>query len=319
MKRNYFFCFCLVLLFSFVAMSCTGYRLVTAAPDEWLITVPTTGDTTQQGSLDSFEAYKGNLVSGKTIYIPVKRVVVATNGSKNLKRKIPLAKAYVTKRTPITRTYYNEKVDGKELVGDMPGFATETQGSIGVTTGFTFTIHVAEPAKYLYWRSAQTDYFDPIKSGDKTELANFCDTIVYPEAQRIVSEWVASVPDAQMTSKKAEFYNKLKDDLVSSVGVKYGIEFDSISPKGGFIYDDPEIQDKINKQLKNNIDASNAQSELAAQKARAELIPYEKAWAEINMKKALILYVEKAAVSGKDIFPKAIGSGAVLDISQYMK
>ena len=317
MKRNTFLGLLFFLAFTFV--SCGSYMGVTAAPDEYLITVPTVGDTSQQGVLDSFEAYKDNIVSGKTIYIPIKKIVVATNGRNNLKRRVPIAKAYVTKRTPITRTYYNEVVNGTQVVGDMPGFATETQGSIGVTTGFTFTIHVAKPARYLYWRSAQTDYFEPIKSGDKTELADFCDTIVYPEAQRIISEWIASVPDKQMTSLKSELYSRLRTELAASVGEKYGIEFDSISPKGGFIFDDPGIQERINQQLKNNIDAENAESELKAQKARAELIPYEKAWVEINMKKAITRYIEKAAENGREIFPKAIGTGTVLDISQHMK
>ena len=318
MKRNQFFVLCLVLSVC-MFMSCTEYKEVTADSDEWLITVPVSGDTTQQGVLDSFESYKNNLVSGKTIYIPVKKITVAENNGKTLKKRIPIAKAYVTKRTPITRTYYNETIEGKEIVGDLPGFATETQGSIGLTVGFTFTIHVAEPAKYLYWRSAQTDYFDAVKSAGKPDLIDFCDTIVYPEAQRIVSEFVSSVPDIKLTSKKTEFYKDLKDKLTASVGAKYGIEFDSIAPKGGFIFNDPEIQEKINKQMKSNIDAANAKSELESQKARFELIPYEKAWIEVNMKKALISYIEKAAVSGKDIFPKAVGSGSTLDISQYLK
>lgn len=71
--------------------------------------------------------------------------------------------------------------------------------------------------------------------------------------------------------------------------------------------------------MKNNIDAGNALSELAAQKARADLIPYEKAWVDINMKKAIVRYIEKAAENGREIFPKAVGSGAALDITQYMK
>lgn len=305
---------CLALTF----VSCTQYREVTAASDEWLITVPTTGDTTQQGTLNSFDAYKSNLVSGKTIYIPVKSIVVAQNGGKTLKRTIPVAKAYLTKRTPITRTYYNETIDGKQVVGDLPGFATETKGSIGITTGFTFTFHVAEPCKYLYWRSAQTDYFEPIKSADKAELAQFSDTIIYPEAQRIISEFIASVPDDELTSKKPEFYKTLADKLAAGVGQKYGIEFDSIAPKGGFIFDDPEIQKKINKALMNKVDASNAESELAAQKARAALVPYEKMWLEIDTQKALVNYINKAAERGQDIFPKAIGSGTMLDITQYL-
>ena len=300
-------------------VSCTDYKEVTAAPDEWLITVPTTGDTTQQGTLNSFDAYKNNLVSGKTIYIPVKSITVGKKGNGgDLKKWRPIAKAYLTKRTPITRTYYNETIDGKQVVGDLPGFATETKGSIGVTAGFTFTFHVAEPCKYLYWRSAQTDYFEPVKSADKAELAQFSDTIIYPEAQRIVSEFIGSVPDEELTSRKPEFYKTLKEQLAAGVGQKYGIEFDSISPKAGFIFDDPEIQKKINKALMNKVDASNAESELAAQKARAALVPYEKMWLEIDTQKALVNYINKAAERGQDIFPKAIGSGTMLDITQYL-
>ena len=318
-KQFYGILFALTACLVLALASCTDYKEVTAAPDEWLITVPTTGDTTQQGTLNSFDAYKNNLVSGKTIYIPVKSIAVGkkVNGT-DLNKRRPVAKAYLTKRTPITRTYYNETIEGKQVIGDLPGFATETQGSIGVTTGFTFTFHVAEPCKYLYWRSAQTDYFEPVKSADKAELAQFSDTIIYPEAQRIISEFIASVPDDELTSKKPEFYKTLKDQLAAGVGQKYGIEFDSISPKGGFVFDNPDIQKRLDQMLQNQIDAKNAKSELDAQEARAALIPYEKMWVDINMRKALVNYINKAAERGQDIFPKAIGTGTMLDISQYI-
>jgi hypothetical protein len=289
--------------------SCSQYRIETIQPDEWAILVPVDGDTTQQAKDNSYVMYKDSLVSGKTITIPYKWINVGFGRS----RKVLAYNLYRTKRTPITRNWYSTVGSdaGGNVVytqkGDKAGFATESAGSTGLMIGFSITYNVKAPEKYLFWKGTDPD------------LVSFGDNTIYTTLGALVNETVANYKDEEITSHKSEITKTLKDKLNGKYLTEYGVEITELGIVGGIQFDNPEIQKQIDNRMIQKMAAEAAKDQLAAFQAKQQLVNYEQTWIDIDMKKALIKYINAAAEKGYTVFPQVVGASSTVDVSRYLK
>lgn len=285
-------------------MSCSKkFEMVEVKSNEWAILVPYEGDTSKQAAIQSLEFYEQNLISGKRVTIPYKKI---NDGTGSVDK--PMAQLLVCPRDSVTRTYYNEmKDDGKggmiEIVGDKRGFPTETMGSAGITVGVSYSARITNAAKWFFYKG-------------NTDLTKFLDSDVYGVIATAVTSNVAKYKDEDLTANKNELAQKIKDAVNAVVG-QFGVEVYTLGIYGGIIFDNPEVQKQIDNLLISSKKKDAALAEVSAEQARQALIPLKRQWAEIALMEAKAEYIKQAAAKGISLVPQVQGSsGTIIDLTK---
>lgn len=309
MKKPKFILLALIGALILTLASCTDYEPVDIPNDMYAIMVPATGDTTQQGQLQVFEDQRGKLVSGKRILNPYEVVSLGVGVSqKRLKFNI-----YQVSRNPVSRTWasttkYN--ADGTFAYvknGDMDGVATETKGSAGIMLGFNITYYVSDPVTFLFRKKSNSD------------LIAFGDQTIRNSLVKFAGEEVAKFEDAELTINKVTLTKNIQTRMNDFYQKEYGITIAEIGMVGGVQFDNPLVQKNIDNAMIEKMAKNAVVDQLATFEAKRKLVTDELTWIDINMKKALIKYIESAADKGYTVFPSVTGSTAAIDVSKFLK
>lgn len=309
MKKPNLFLFALIAILSLSLMSCQDYEPVDVPNDMYAIMVPAAGDTTQQGQLQVFEDQRDKLVSGKRILNPYEMVNLGPGVSqKRLKFNI-----YQVSRNPVSRTWasttkYNS--DGTFAYvknGDMDGVATETKGSAGIMLGFNITYYVADPVTFLFRKKSNAD------------LIAFGDQTIRNSLVKIAGEEVAKFEDAELTINKVSLTKNIQARMNEFYQKEYGITIAEIGLVGGVQFDNPLVQKNIDNAMIEKMAKNAVADQLATFEAKRKLVNDELTWIDINMKKALIKYIENAAEKGYTVFPSVVGSNPAIDVTKFLK
>jgi len=100
---------------------------------------------------------------------------------------------------------------------------------------------------------------------------------------------------------------------------KIVITIKEIGLVGGIQFDNPEVQKQIDNSLIQKMAKNAVADQLATFEAKQKLVEYERTWIDIDMRKAVIGYINSASVNKIPIFPAVTGSNTAFDISKYTK
>lgn len=281
----------------------------------YCLVLPYYGDQKDQAKNDeiSEELIKKNIISNQRSVITYTRV----NTYGIYTEQMPTAKRYLCPRAPITRSWYNEIIEGtddkgnkisKEIVGDQRGIPGETMNSIGCTIGYTLTFYVTDPVKYFYYKA---------HAGEFTSLV---DREGYAAASKAQTAYLSS-HDEMSAIKDKMVLCKNVTDAINDTFNQFGVEVRNVSIKGGIIWDNKDIQTHIDARMIAAVDKAGAQDQVDAEKKKAEMVNYKRLWAEIDLIEAKAKYINAAAEKGINLVPQiqAGNSGLILDIGNGLK
>jgi hypothetical protein len=237
------------------AMSLTGCIkpvepkvLVDAGANETMFVVPLVGDSKEQAKLNSKEYYDQKKVSIKQFQVPHRWLQVGrmeTDG-----KWIPSVSVIKVDRTPITTEFaVDEKYSAKK---DADAIWVESADSVGFTTGFSVSAMVAEEdtSTFLYRYQAAT-------------LRTILATEVRARVQQQAALFSARYKLDDLRSKKNEMQKFIVDDIVPFFKDR-GITITTIAQFGGMTYENPQIQQAIDKVFVAQQEKETAAAALAA-------------------------------------------------------
>lgn len=213
-------------------------------PNESGFLIPLTGDTTTQSSTRTLDFYQENQVFVKEVMID-KRWVETGTGRGEWR---PAAELIIINRTPVTRHWTQEANTGTSTSNQ--GFPVETRESIGVTVGVVCSASIEEskaPAFLYFWGTAS--------------LETVMDNQVRLYIQQVLFEEFGKRTLDEARNQKADIFNltfqKTRDYFADK-----GITIMSLGGAEGLIYNNPQVQDAIDR-------AFVAEQEIQAAEARA--------------------------------------------------
>jgi len=256
-----------IAMFALTLSGCGPYKtelFEEIGPNETAFVIPLEGDTKDaQAQLQSVEYLEKNKVAAKRVIIPQRE--------KSLGRMwwdyqwIPTARVIKVDRTPITREWTQEPNTGTSVMDDSIG--VESLDSINFSAGVNVTCSVeeADAAKFLY-------YF----AGKK--LSDVVDSNVRGFIQTVLAREFGKYKLTECPQKKAEVFDIALKEAKATFEAK-GVTVEYLGSSEGLAYDDPKIQEAINKKFTNENDIEVAKQEKLAQDERNILLK-EKAKAE---------------------------------------
>lgn len=151
---------------------------------------------------------------------------------------LPTVRVIKVDRSPVTREWKApETAEGHLAKGAVADQAiwVESQDSVGFSMGFSCSAYVKEEdaAKFLYW----------YPSGS---LAKVMDQEVRARIQQNAAEVSAKYPLESLRAKKQEIADQVKTDTTSFFTAR-GISITTIGMFGGMTYENPKIQEAIDK------------------------------------------------------------------------
>lgn len=179
---------------------------------------------------------------------------------------IPTIKVIRVDRTPVTVEWKPVLNEGKKS-GD--GIWVESSDSIGFSTGFRITAQVEESDASLYLYSYR---------GNK--LQHVLENEVKSKVQENFANFTAQYTLDNLRGKKNEMYEVTKENVVSFFKDR-GITITTLAMFGGFTYENPAIQEAIDKTFIAQQEKVVSAAQLAAQDDKNSRIELEaKATAE---------------------------------------
>ena len=224
---------------------------VDVQPDEtaFLIMIEETG---KQGKFKSEEYLEEHKVAAARILLPLR--VRSTGRMWWSYEWIPTARVIRVKRAPVTREWTDDPNTGTESKAQK--LAVESLDSVGFSVGATIMARITEEqaAKFLYNFNGQ-------------QLEEIIDTNVRGFCLKELSAAFGMMKLEDCKLKKTTVFR----DVEKAVIVKFntmGITIDYFGASEGLTYDDPKIQDSINKQVQAEADIETAKQEKLAQDER---------------------------------------------------
>ena len=252
----------LVLAFLMVVMICTltacrkpydKPEFVTIEPSQTAFLIPLTGDTSNQGAFESEELLLEAKVATKEIQIPHRWVQTGRKHWQGEWR--PSATLIVVERKPVSRSW-----ESGESTADSSNKAIfgETADNIGIYVGMNCTAMIEEKdaAKFLY-------------RYNNTPLETIIDTDIKKMVEDRFNIETALVTSTDLGAKKGEIMEKVKAYVVDYFK-DYGITITVLGLKEDISYENPAIQDAIDKRFASEQDLEIQKNKNEANIAKAE-------------------------------------------------
>lgn len=222
-------------------------------PNETAFVIPLEGETQSgQEQLQSIEYLQKNKVVAKRISIPQRQ--------KNIGRTpgafewIPTVRVIKVDRTPVTREWTQKSTTGTSTTDDSIG--VESLDSINFSAGVNITCSVEEDdtAKFLYNFAGK-------------KLEDVVDTNVRGFLQTVLAREFGKLMLTECPKKKADVFTLAYEEARVFFEAK-GITINYLGSSEGLSYDDPKIQEAINRKFIAENDILVAKQEKLAQDER---------------------------------------------------
>ncbi len=274
MCRKMFQCVFVSLAVSVLAGCAGPYKVVQfeeIGPNETAFVIPLEGETKGgQATLKSVEFLESNKVVAKRITIPQRQHDLGRTAGDY--EWIPTVRVIKVDRTPVTREWTKGHESGTSAKNEAIG--VESLDSINFRAGVNITCSIQEPdaAKFLYYFAGKP-------------LTDVVDSNVRGYIQTILSREFGVIMLTECPKKKGEVFKTAFEEAKTFFAEK-GLTVEYMGSSEGLLYDNPQIQDAINKKFLAENDIEVARQEKLAQVER-NMMAIEKAKAEAEAAQAL--------------------------------
>lgn len=232
---------------------------------ETVFVIPLEGNINKQVKFDSYEQVESYKVSSRRVEVPKRW---RTTGYSWLHGEyIPTIRVIKVDRTPVTVEWTPEidlrGVESGEGRKTGDGIWVESSDSIGFSTGFRITAQIEEDDTSLYLYSYRGN-----------NLAKVLETEVKSKIQENFANYCAQYSLDNLRDKKNEMYTHTKENVLPFFKEK-GITITTLAMFGGFTYENPDIQNAIDKTFIAQQEKVVSAAQLAAQNDKNERIKLE--------------------------------------------
>ena len=270
----------LVLMLVMVCCMFTGCRrpydkpeFVTIEASQTAFLIPLVGDTTSQASFESEELLLQAKVATKEIQIPHRWVQTGRRAWMGEYRAT--AALIVVERKPVSRSWES----GESTASSTRAIFGGSSDNIGIYVGMNCTAMIEEKdaAKFLY-------------RYNNTPLETIIDTDIKKMVEDRFNVETAKYTSTELGAKKGEIMEAVKDYVIPYFK-EYGITITVLGLKEDISYENPTIQDAIDKRFASEQDLEIQKNKNEANIAKAEadaqaIILTAEAEAEANRKLA---------------------------------
>jgi hypothetical protein len=206
-------------------------KYVEVGNNETAFVIPLEGDSKNQVKFASVEFLQNSQVATKRIQIPLRWNKTGRMHSSG--EWIPMVKVIKVDRTPITREWTADEKTGSTAKDQA--IWVESSDSVGFSVGFLITAFIKpeDAATFLFY----------YPSGS---LAGILDSEVRARVQGSASSKCSDYKMDVLRDKKNEISNAVQTDVVEFYSNR-GITITRVAMFGGFKYENPEIQEAIDK------------------------------------------------------------------------
>ena len=250
----------LTLVVIMLCCTCTGCvkpydkpEFITIEASQTAFLIPLVGDTTQQSAFESEEMLQEAKIATKEIQIPHRWVQTGRFASTGEYR--PSATLIVVERKPVSRSW--ESGDSAATSANKAVFA-ETSDGIGIYVGMNCTamIEESDAAKFLY-------------RYNNTPLSTVIDTDIKKMVEDEFNMQTSKYKSSDLLAHKADIMEAVKTN-VTEYFKEYGITITVLGLKEGISYENPTIQDALDKKFASEQDLEIQLNKNAATIAKAE-------------------------------------------------
>ena len=249
----------LTLVVIMLCCMCTGCKpydkpeFVTIEASQTAFLIPLVGDTSQQASFESEELLLQAKVATKEIQIPHRWV--QTGRFPNSGKWVPSATLIVVERKPVSRSWESGESTAESSNKAIFG---ETADGIGIYVGMNCTamIEEADAAKFLY-------------RYNNTPLKKVIDTDIKKMVEDEFNMQTSKYKSSELLAHKVDIMEAVKTKVVGYFK-EYGITITVLGLKEGISYENPTIQEALDKKFASEQDLEIQLNKNAATIAKAE-------------------------------------------------
>ncbi len=241
------------------------------APNEAAFVIPLTGTADEQAQFKSLDYLTKAKVAAKRIEIPTEQHNTGRGPGSYI--WLPTVKVIKVDRSPITREWTRGKNNGTSPKDQA--IAVESLESINFRAGVSLTVSIRDEdaPKFLYF------YF-----GKKLE--DVVDQNMRSFVQGVLSREFGNLTLAECAKSKAKVFKTAYEETKTQF-LEKGITLEYLSSSEGLEYDDPKIQESINKKFQAENDILVAKTEALANEERNKVaLSKAKNEAEIKLMQA---------------------------------
>lgn len=259
-------------------------EFVTIEPSQTAFLVPLIGDSSNQASFESEELLLQAKVATKEIQIPHRWV---QTGRKNWQGEYrDTAALIIVERKPVSRSW--ESGDSTASSANKAIFG-ETADAIGIYVGMNCTAMIEEKdaARFLY-------------RYNNTPLETIIDTDIKKTVEDEFNKATSQYKSTELHVHKADIMEQVKTNVVAKFK-DYGITITVLGIKEGFSFENPAIQEALDKKFESEQDLVIQQNRNEANLAKAEAEAEAKLIAAKAEAEALLIQAEAEAKANADI------------------
>lgn len=299
--KNFKRIFMLVALFAVVCFCFTGCikpydkpEFQDISPSQSAFLVPLVGDSSNQNAFESETMLNENKVATKQVQIPHRWV--QTGRWNWVGEWRPSATLILVERKPVTRSW--ESGESTAASAEKAIFG-ETSDNIGIYVGMNCTAMIEEKdaAKFLYRYS-------------NTPLETIIDTDIKKLVEDSFNIEVAKITSTDLGAKKGEIITAVKEHVVEYFK-DYGITITVLGLREGISFENPAIQEALDKKFESEQELVIQQNKNEANLAKAEaeaqaVVIAAQAQAEAKLKEAQAqIEIAKAEAEAMEVKAKA--------------
>lgn len=281
----------LVVLLATVSVCFMGCRkpydtpeFVTIEPSQTAFLIPLVGDSSNQASFESEELLMEAKVATKEIQIPHRWVQTKRRSWQGEWR--PTATLIVVERKPVSRSW--ESGDTTATSANKAIFG-ETADAIGIYVGMNCTAMIEEKdaAKFLY-------------RYNNTPLETIIDTDIKKTVEDEFNKATSQYKSTELHIHKADIMDAVKTNVVTKFK-DYGITITVLGIKEGFSFENPAIQEALDKKFESEQDLVIQENKNEANLAKAEAEAQAKIIAAEADAKALLIAAQAEAEANEKL------------------
>jgi regulator of protease activity HflC (stomatin/prohibitin superfamily) len=200
---------------------------------------------------------------------------VKTGRAPGVGNYLPNEQLIIVDRKPETREWTADRTSGS-TTKDQAIWA-ESSDSVGFSTGISITARISDQpdaVKFLYNYPAQDGRTIENPGAGKfsyiikeSNLADIMDTEVRTKIQEVFAEKAAEYNMDELREKKNEIISSIREEVIPFFGER-GVTITAIGLFGGFTYENPQIQESIDKVFQAQQDEEIAKAEQKAAEQR---------------------------------------------------
>lgn len=203
-------------------------KFIEVGSNETAYVIPLVGDTSAQAKFSSAAFLESHKVAAKRIQIPLSWVSTGRFPQDGYYQD--QVRVVKVDRTPVTTEYHQDAT-----AKDADAIWIESRDSVGFSTGFSVTALIKEEdtSTFLYRYNAM-------------DLRQVMTTEVRARVQQVAAKFAAQFILDDLRSKKNEMLDEIRHDVIPFFADR-GITITTLGQFGGMTYENPEIQQSIDK------------------------------------------------------------------------